>query len=114
MALTVETESRIYRGLRTASGAAAHLVALGFTVFVAVLARPGSSKWDGSAPLRRGPGGGSGRRAVDQSPWTSGAGAASGGDPREVWPLGSGLPEASCIPARNTLWPNSLIPAYFV
>ncbi|XP_036594804.1 cytochrome b561 domain-containing protein 2 [Trichosurus vulpecula] len=43
MALTVETESRIYRGLRAASGAAAHLVALGFTVFVAVLARPGSS-----------------------------------------------------------------------
>lgn len=44
MALSVETESHIYRALRTASGAAAHLVALGFTIFVAVLARPGSSK----------------------------------------------------------------------
>ncbi|KAG3270365.1 hypothetical protein H1C71_023166 [Ictidomys tridecemlineatus] len=43
MALSVETESHIYRALRTASGAAAHLVALGFTIFVAVLARPGSS-----------------------------------------------------------------------
>ncbi|XP_074054134.1 transmembrane reductase CYB561D2 isoform X1 [Macrotis lagotis] len=56
MALTVETESRIYRGLRAASGAAAHLVALGFTVFVAVLARPGSSKWGwaGAAGSRAG------------------------------------------------------------
>lgn len=44
MALSLETESHIYRALRTASGAAAHLVALGFTIFVAVLARPGSSK----------------------------------------------------------------------
>lgn len=44
MALSVETESHIYRALRTASGAAAHIVALGFTIFVAVLARPGSSK----------------------------------------------------------------------
>lgn len=43
MALSAETESHIYRALRTASGAAAHLVALGFTIFVAVLARPGSS-----------------------------------------------------------------------
>lgn len=43
MALSVETESHIYHALRTASGAAAHLVALGFTIFVAVLARPGSS-----------------------------------------------------------------------
>ncbi|KAI5937373.1 transmembrane reductase CYB561D2 isoform X2 [Manis javanica] len=43
MALSMETESHIYRALRTASGAAAHLVALGFTIFVAVLARPGSS-----------------------------------------------------------------------
>uniref|UniRef100_A0A9L0SYB3 Cytochrome b561 family member D2 n=1 Tax=Equus caballus TaxID=9796 RepID=A0A9L0SYB3_HORSE len=46
MALSVETESHIYRALRTASGAAAHLVALGFTIFVAVLARPGSTCWD--------------------------------------------------------------------
>ncbi|XP_004615272.2 transmembrane reductase CYB561D2 isoform X2 [Sorex araneus] len=43
MALSLETESHIYRVLRTASGAAAHLVALGFTIFVTVLARPGSS-----------------------------------------------------------------------
>ncbi|KAM9074263.1 transmembrane reductase CYB561D2 isoform 2-T2 [Megaptera novaeangliae] len=43
MALSVETESHIYRALRTASGAAAHIVALGFTIFVAVLARPGST-----------------------------------------------------------------------
>lgn len=43
MALSVETESHIYRTLRTASGAAAHLVALGFTIFVVVLARPGSN-----------------------------------------------------------------------
>ncbi|XP_030723126.1 transmembrane reductase CYB561D2 [Globicephala melas] len=43
MALSVETESHIYRALRTASGAAAHILALGFTIFVAVLARPGSS-----------------------------------------------------------------------
>lgn len=46
MALSAETESHIYRVLRTASGAAAHLVALGFTIFVAVLARPGSSKYN--------------------------------------------------------------------
>ncbi|ELR59452.1 Cytochrome b561 domain-containing protein 2, partial [Bos mutus] len=37
-------ESHIYRALRTVSGAAAHLVALGFTIFVAVLARPGSRR----------------------------------------------------------------------
>ncbi|XP_038626620.1 cytochrome b561 domain-containing protein 2 isoform X1 [Tachyglossus aculeatus] len=43
MTLTMETESRIYRALRTASGASAHLVAVCFTIFVAVLARPGSS-----------------------------------------------------------------------
>uniref|UniRef100_A0A8D2NJ31 ascorbate ferrireductase (transmembrane) n=2 Tax=Zonotrichia albicollis TaxID=44394 RepID=A0A8D2NJ31_ZONAL len=43
MALTAETESRLYRSLRVASGAAAHLVALGFPAAVAVLARPGSS-----------------------------------------------------------------------
>ncbi|NWW05329.1 C56D2 protein, partial [Oreocharis arfaki] len=44
MALTAETESRLYRSLRVASGAAAHLVALGFPAAVAVLARPGSSE----------------------------------------------------------------------
>ncbi|XP_060621768.2 transmembrane reductase CYB561D2 [Anolis sagrei] len=43
MALTLETESRIYRSLRAIFGVAAHLVSLGFTIFVAVLARPGSS-----------------------------------------------------------------------
>uniref|UniRef100_A0A8D0G7Z5 ascorbate ferrireductase (transmembrane) n=1 Tax=Sphenodon punctatus TaxID=8508 RepID=A0A8D0G7Z5_SPHPU len=43
MALTTETESWIYRFLRAVSGAAAHLVSLGFTIFVAVLVRPGSS-----------------------------------------------------------------------
>ncbi|RMC00038.1 hypothetical protein DUI87_23447 [Hirundo rustica rustica] len=43
MALTAETESRLYRSLRVAAGAAAHLVALGFPAAVAVLARPGSS-----------------------------------------------------------------------
>ncbi|KAM4654116.1 transmembrane reductase CYB561D2 isoform 2-T2 [Amazona ochrocephala] len=43
MALTAETESRLYRSLRAAAGAAAHLVALGFPTAVAVLARPGSS-----------------------------------------------------------------------
>ncbi|KAL8212304.1 UNVERIFIED_CONTAM: hypothetical protein K2H54_042523 [Gekko kuhli] len=43
MALTLETESQIYRSLRAVFGAAAHLVSLGFTVFVAVIARPGSS-----------------------------------------------------------------------
>ncbi|RLV76299.1 hypothetical protein DV515_00017120 [Chloebia gouldiae] len=43
MALTAESESRLYRSLRVASGAAAHLVALGFPAAVAVLARPGSS-----------------------------------------------------------------------
>ncbi|NWT18103.1 C56D2 protein, partial [Vireo altiloquus] len=35
MALTAETESRLYRSLRVASGAAAHLVALGFPAAVA-------------------------------------------------------------------------------
>ncbi|NWW31167.1 C56D2 protein, partial [Panurus biarmicus] len=44
MALTAETESRLYRSLRVAAGAAAHLVALGFPAAVAVLARPGSSE----------------------------------------------------------------------
>ncbi|XP_059679274.1 transmembrane reductase CYB561D2 isoform X1 [Gavia stellata] len=43
MALTAETESRLYRSLRAAAGAVAHLVALGFPTAVAVLARPGSS-----------------------------------------------------------------------
>ncbi|KAM9133364.1 transmembrane reductase CYB561D2 isoform 1-T2 [Pangshura tecta] len=43
MALTIETESRIYRSLRAVSGITAHLVSLGFTIFVAILARPGSS-----------------------------------------------------------------------
>ncbi|KAJ7316689.1 hypothetical protein JRQ81_002851 [Phrynocephalus forsythii] len=43
MALSIETESRIYRSLRAVFGATAHLVALGFTIFVAVLTRPGSS-----------------------------------------------------------------------
>ncbi|XP_061473850.1 transmembrane reductase CYB561D2 [Rhineura floridana] len=43
MALTIETESRIYRSLRAVFGAAAHLVSLGFTIFVAVHSRPGSS-----------------------------------------------------------------------
>ncbi|KAK2501299.1 hypothetical protein MC885_020967, partial [Smutsia gigantea] len=53
MALSVETESHIYRALRTASGAAAHLVALGFTIFVAVLARPGSACSPGTLCLCR-------------------------------------------------------------
>ncbi|KAF7249765.1 Cytochrome b561 domain-containing protein 2 [Varanus komodoensis] len=43
MALTVEMESRIYHSLRAIFGATAHFVSLGFTIFVAVLARPGSS-----------------------------------------------------------------------
>nr|XP_014433871.1 cytochrome b561 domain-containing protein 2 [Pelodiscus sinensis] len=43
MALSSETESRIYRSLRAVSGVTAHLVSLGFTIFVAILARPGSS-----------------------------------------------------------------------
>lgn len=47
MALTAETESRLYRSLRAAAGAAAHLVALGFPTAVAVLARPGSSECRG-------------------------------------------------------------------
>ncbi|NXD47459.1 C56D2 protein, partial [Corvus moneduloides] len=53
MALTAETESRLYRSLRVASGAAAHLVALGFPAAVAVLARPGSSEgvWPVPIPL---------------------------------------------------------------
>ncbi|KAM4893823.1 transmembrane reductase CYB561D2 isoform 3-T3 [Sylvia borin] len=78
MALTAETESRLYRSLRVAAGAAAHLVALGFPVAVAVLARPGSSlfswhpllmalavsatppvttplPWDSQGPCRRSP-----------------------------------------------------------
>lgn len=48
MALTAETESRLYRSLRAAAGAAAHLVALGFPTAVAVLARPGSSECRGT------------------------------------------------------------------
>ncbi|KAH0630004.1 hypothetical protein JD844_012543 [Phrynosoma platyrhinos] len=43
MALTLETESRIYRSLRAVFGVVAHLVSLGFSIFVAVLTRPGSS-----------------------------------------------------------------------
>nr|XP_033782380.1 cytochrome b561 domain-containing protein 2 [Geotrypetes seraphini] len=39
----IETESDIYRWLRLASGVTAHLVALTFTISVAVVARPGSS-----------------------------------------------------------------------
>lgn len=44
MALSAEAESGIYRSLRAASGAAAHLVSLALPVSVAVVARPGSSK----------------------------------------------------------------------
>ncbi|XP_064374728.1 transmembrane reductase CYB561D2 [Dromaius novaehollandiae] len=43
MALPAEAESRLYRALRTASGAAAHAAALGFPAAVALPARPGSS-----------------------------------------------------------------------
>ncbi|NXB97392.1 C56D2 protein, partial [Vidua chalybeata] len=57
MALTAESESRLYRSLRVASGAAAHLVALGFPAAVAVLARPGSSEgvWPVPMPLPSAP-----------------------------------------------------------
>ncbi|NXC89107.1 C56D2 protein, partial [Cercotrichas coryphoeus] len=51
MALTAETESRLYRSLRVAAGAAAHLVALGFPAAVAVLARPGSSEGVWPVPI---------------------------------------------------------------
>lgn len=64
MALTAETESRLYRSLRAAAGAAAHLVALGFPTAVAVLARPGSSE---CRDRERGRGGGrAGGRAPPQ------------------------------------------------
>ncbi|XP_030061478.1 transmembrane reductase CYB561D2 [Microcaecilia unicolor] len=43
MAVSIETETYIYRWLRAASGVAAHLVALTLTVCVTVIARPGSS-----------------------------------------------------------------------
>ncbi|NWV26253.1 C56D2 protein, partial [Origma solitaria] len=70
MALTAETESRLYRSLRVAAGAAAHLVALGFPAAVAVLARPGSSecRWG------RGRGRGEGRMSQRTSPCPSLAG----------------------------------------
>ncbi|NXT16698.1 C56D2 protein, partial [Prunella fulvescens] len=57
MALTAESESRLYRSLRVAAGAAAHLVALGFPAAVAVLARPGSSEgvWPVPMPLPSAP-----------------------------------------------------------
>ncbi|NWH41749.1 C56D2 protein, partial [Chloropsis hardwickii] len=57
MALTAETESRLYRSLRVAAGAAAHLVALGFPAAMAVLARPGSSEcvWPVPSPLPSAP-----------------------------------------------------------
>lgn len=65
MALTAETESRLYRSLRVAAGAAAHLVALGFPAAVAVLARPGSSE------CRWGRGRGEGRMSELTSPCAS-------------------------------------------
>ncbi|XP_042679302.1 transmembrane reductase CYB561D2 [Centrocercus urophasianus] len=43
MALTAESDSRLFRSLRAAAGAAAHAAALGLPAGVAVLARPGSS-----------------------------------------------------------------------
>ncbi|XP_029455388.1 cytochrome b561 domain-containing protein 2 isoform X2 [Rhinatrema bivittatum] len=43
MALSSETETRIYGWLRAASGVAAHLVALTFTISVTTVTRPGSS-----------------------------------------------------------------------
>ncbi|NXC65087.1 C56D2 protein, partial [Aleadryas rufinucha] len=70
MALTAETESRLYRSLRVASGAAAHLVALGFPAAVAVLARPGSSE----CRRGRGRGRGEGRMSQLSSPCPSLAG----------------------------------------
>nr|XP_044994326.1 uncharacterized protein LOC101608505 isoform X4 [Jaculus jaculus] len=53
-------EPRLTRWLRRGSGILAHLVALGFTIFLTVLSRPGTSKcvgrggpWEGAGP--RGP-----------------------------------------------------------
>lgn len=59
MALTAESDSRLFRSLRAAAGAAAHAAALGLPAGVAVLARPGSSEC-GAA----GPGGRAGGSAV--------------------------------------------------
>ncbi|NWV36345.1 C56D2 protein, partial [Grantiella picta] len=70
MALTAESESRLYRSLRVAAGAAAHLVALGFPAAVAVLARPGSSE----CRRGRGRGRGEGRMCRRTSPCASLAG----------------------------------------
>lgn len=38
-------EPRLTLWLRTGSGILAHLVALGFTIFLTVLSRPGTSEW---------------------------------------------------------------------
>nr|XP_006631115.1 PREDICTED: cytochrome b561 domain-containing protein 2 [Lepisosteus oculatus] len=43
MAQGVEPETRAYRHLRRAAGVLAHLLGAAFTVFIAVLARPGTS-----------------------------------------------------------------------
>lgn len=43
MALTAEYEANLYRILRIITGTLAHLLSFGFTVFVATVARPGSS-----------------------------------------------------------------------
>ncbi|XP_005992722.1 transmembrane reductase CYB561D2 [Latimeria chalumnae] len=43
MVIGSDSEMHLYRSLRVLSGMAAHLVTLGFTIFVAVTARPGTS-----------------------------------------------------------------------
>ncbi|KAG5835914.1 hypothetical protein ANANG_G00249050 [Anguilla anguilla] len=43
MAQVLETEPRIYHYLRATCGVAVHVLCLSFTVFIAALARPGSS-----------------------------------------------------------------------
>lgn len=48
-------EPRLTRWLRRGCGILAHLVALGFTIFLTVLSRPGTSEW------ARGRGQGTGR-----------------------------------------------------
>lgn len=47
-------EPRLTRWLRRGSGILAHLLALGFTIFLTVLSRPGTSEWAGRGGARGG------------------------------------------------------------
>lgn len=56
LVLAPPREPRLTRWLRRGSGILAHLVAVGFTIFLTVLSRPGTSECAGRGGARQGGG----------------------------------------------------------